>query len=187
MQLRASVYELVKIHRHTRSIASFSSGVTAIVSAASAIWSSILVHEVQKTSDDVGSTYKNTRAARGRSANISFSSSPSSGSLIIRMNSAWFSWISCITWGFCLPNSCSNGCTMQIKKLWVNGSEKGDRWRLKEDEQQSTQTDLQNLRISLHQTKQILELYVIAQNIKVSCASIGGSIRKRLQFRQWQI
>jgi len=77
--------------------------------------------------------------------------------------------------------------------------QKGDCSRLKEDEQlsqkkkrgedeqQSKETDLQNLRVSLHQTKQVLELGVITQNIKVPCAGISGSIRKRLQFRQGQI
>jgi hypothetical protein len=76
---------------------------------------------------------------------------------------------------------------MHINELCVNGLQKGDHSRLKEDEQQSMETDLQNLRVSLHQTKQVLELGVITQNIKVSCASISGSIRKRLQFRQGQI
>ena len=74
-----------------------------------------------------------------------------------------------------------------INELWVNGLQKGDCLGQREDEQQSMETDLQNLRVSLHQTKQVLELGVITQNIKVSCAGISGSIRKRLQFRQGQI
>lgn len=44
------------------------------------------------------------------------------------------------------------------------------------------ETYFQNPRVILHQTKQVLKLCVITQNIKVSCACISGSIQERLQF-----
>lgn len=39
-----------------------------------------------------------------------YPSPPSTGSLISRRKSAWWSWISLIRWGFCFPSSWSIGC-----------------------------------------------------------------------------
>lgn len=46
----------------------------------------------------------------------SYPSPPWTGSLISRRKSAWCSWISLTSWGFCFPNSWSMGCKMMIVK-----------------------------------------------------------------------
>lgn len=61
----------------------------------------------------------------------SYPSPPWTGSLISRRKSAWCSWISLTSWGFCFPNSWSMGCKMMIVKRmfhWRNIISDGGEW-----------------------------------------------------------